>query len=174
MRAQWWHTGPVGLCLLLGLARPAAPQTVTAGLLAHDEDDAGFRYRSFKNTGGSEIYLGVPDLGVAAHRTERNITWVSGTNNVTLCFNATANKLTTGAEQGGDSGWPYPGRNHDDDLVVQYDVHLQLEYHLDQQQSFLVHQQHEYQHLDVHQHLNEQYVYHVLVHHDDVEHDLDQ
>lgn len=36
---------------------------------------AGIRFRSFGNTGGDEIYLGIPDLGVAANRAPAQFTW---------------------------------------------------------------------------------------------------
>lgn len=44
-------------------------QTVLPGTIAHDEDLAAVRFRSFGNTGGDEIYLGIPDLGVETNRT---------------------------------------------------------------------------------------------------------
>jgi hypothetical protein len=39
--------------------------------------DAGVRFRSFGDTGGGEVYLGVPDLGVASNRVEANFNWNS-------------------------------------------------------------------------------------------------
>lgn len=42
---------------------------------ADDCLDAGVRFRSFGNTGGGEVYLGMPDLGVGSNRVERNLTW---------------------------------------------------------------------------------------------------
>jgi len=48
----------------------------TAAALPLDDVLAAVRYRSFGNTGGNEIYLGVGDLGVAANRVEKGFTWV--------------------------------------------------------------------------------------------------
>lgn len=44
---------------------------------ADDCLDAGVRFRSFGDTGGGEVYLGVPDLGVGSNRVETNFNWNS-------------------------------------------------------------------------------------------------
>lgn len=46
-------------------------------VFADDCFDAGVRFRSFGDTGGSEVYLGQPDLGVGDNRVERNFSWNS-------------------------------------------------------------------------------------------------
>jgi len=51
---------------------PTPAQTVLQGEIPHDEDLGAVRYRSFGNTGGDEIYLGIPDLGLAENRTARD------------------------------------------------------------------------------------------------------
>lgn len=60
---------------------------------------AGARWRSFANTGGGEVYLGVGDIGVGANRVERNYTWVRpGTYPVVFTYDPANLKLTsTGA-----------------------------------------------------------------------------
>jgi hypothetical protein len=51
---------------------PTPAQTVLQGAIPHEDDLGAVRYRSFGNTGGDEIYLGIPDLGVAANRTAKD------------------------------------------------------------------------------------------------------
>jgi hypothetical protein len=45
------------------------------------------RFRSFGNTGGSEVYIGVPDLAVAANRSEQNFVWENGDYKVNVIYN---------------------------------------------------------------------------------------
>lgn len=54
---------------LFGMVGQTWAQTVIPGAIVHDEDLGAVRYRSFANTGGDEIYLGIPDLGNAGNRT---------------------------------------------------------------------------------------------------------
>ena len=61
------------------------------------------RFRSFSNTGGNEIYLGVPSLGVGANRNEQGLTWpwnVPGGDTVTVIFNfePLSDQTTAGAD----------------------------------------------------------------------------
>jgi len=46
-------------------------------VIADDCLDAGVRFRSFGDTGGGEVYLGVPDLGTGGNRVEANFNWDS-------------------------------------------------------------------------------------------------
>jgi hypothetical protein len=50
----------------------------------------GVRYRSFGNTGGEEIYLGVGDLGVAANRNAEHHTW-GASQHVTFTYDGAGN-----------------------------------------------------------------------------------
>lgn len=59
------------------MATPALGQSVEPGYSAYDLQLGGARYRSFANTGGDEIYVGVPDLGRGAARAQRNIRWAA-------------------------------------------------------------------------------------------------
>lgn len=66
--------------------------TVISGQIPHDKDAAGIRYKSFNNGGDREIFLGVD---VDNHKIERNITWVSGDNDVSFVYDNDADLLTT-------------------------------------------------------------------------------
>lgn len=67
------------LCLCLAYFGPGTGfADVTGGFVPHEEDLAGVRLRSMGNTGGSELFLGVPDLGVGENRTEADVTWSNG------------------------------------------------------------------------------------------------
>lgn len=79
---------------LLTCSIATAAPIVTPGGFDVDEELAGVRYRSFGNSGGEEIYLGVPDLG-APPRSATDITWVSGTNNVEWTFDPNTDSMTT-------------------------------------------------------------------------------
>ena len=80
------------LAMLVGTSICGA-QTVTTTDPLHDEDLAGVRFKSFANTGSREIYAGVPDLGVGTRRSETDITWVAGDNNVSFSYDQAADKL---------------------------------------------------------------------------------
>jgi hypothetical protein len=73
-----------------------ATPMVSSGVDADADYFAGVRYRSFANTGGGEMYLGVPDLGVGANRSEINLTWASGPNSVSFSYDLT--DLTSSAD----------------------------------------------------------------------------
>ncbi len=62
----------LAMLVFFGWASQTSAQTVIPGAIAHDEDLGAVRYRSFGNTGGEEIYLGIPDLGIAGNRTARD------------------------------------------------------------------------------------------------------
>lgn len=70
---------------------PGPPPNFSKGL--------GVRYRSFANTGASEIYLGVGNLGAGTNRVERQFNWVKpGTYNITLTYDPSMDSLTTTVE----------------------------------------------------------------------------
>jgi hypothetical protein len=80
--------------LSLSLLLPAiAPAQVVTGFVPHEEDLISARFRSFGNTGGSELFVGVPDLGVGANRTEVNLTWAQGDTAFTFTLDRTADQL---------------------------------------------------------------------------------
>ncbi|MEM1412921.1 MAG: hypothetical protein AAGH19_11245, partial [Pseudomonadota bacterium] len=61
-----------------GLFSLNASADVVEGFVPHEEDLLGVRFRSFGNTGGREIFLGVPDLGIGGNRVEIDTTWSDG------------------------------------------------------------------------------------------------
>lgn len=72
--------------------------TVTSGYdSSYEPLDFGVRYRSFQPTGGDEVYLGVPDLGVAGNRNAQNINWASGptTFDFTFTYDPVTDTLTS-------------------------------------------------------------------------------
>jgi len=75
----------------------ASALTVTPGYDPTAVNLGAARYRSFGNTGGEEIYLGIPDLGVAANRTAKDFGYNKwGTSNsITFIYDKTNDKLTT-------------------------------------------------------------------------------
>lgn len=79
----------------MGLTIPAwsAPAlTVTSGYEPYAEALAGVRLRSFNNTGGSELFLGTPDLGAGANREERSIRWAA-TNEISFSYDRPTDNL---------------------------------------------------------------------------------
>lgn len=57
---------------------------------------AGARLRSFGNTGGDEVYVGLHDLGVPAGRTAQNLSWtVPGTESLVVAYDSSANTIST-------------------------------------------------------------------------------
>lgn len=66
------------VCAVLGIfliAANAIAATITSGWDPDAENLFGVRYRSFGNTGGGEVYLGIPDLGDGSNRNEINLNW---------------------------------------------------------------------------------------------------
>ena len=62
------------------------------------------RFRSFRNTGGGEIYLGTGDLGVAANRVERQFTWQKSVSySVAFDFDGSATLTSTVSGPNGTS-----------------------------------------------------------------------
>lgn len=64
-------------------------QYIGSGGVGTGESLAGDRFRSFQPTGGGENYLGVPSLGTAANRVERNINWMTDPANPLTSFDFT-------------------------------------------------------------------------------------
>jgi hypothetical protein len=59
------------------------------GTLAGPAEVAAVRFRSFGNTGGAEVFLGIPDLGQGGNRVERDYTWSRpGTHWVAFAYDA--------------------------------------------------------------------------------------
>jgi predicted ribosomally synthesized peptide with SipW-like signal peptide len=77
------------------------PPTVREGAPINAIAGFGVRYRSFANTGGREVYLGVDDLGIGSNRVEKDLTWQSN-NNITFTYDKLADKLITTVDAGKD------------------------------------------------------------------------
>ncbi len=75
-------------------AGAAAALTVSTGNNVTDPLLMGARFRSLANTGGEEVYVGNPDLGVAANRNATDLNWVSGDNDFVLTYDAGTDTLT--------------------------------------------------------------------------------
>ena len=67
------------ICTSLGVVLSAEPPTVAPGYDTDAIHLGGVRYRELATGADHEVYLGVPDLGNAARRTQTNLTW--GTSN---------------------------------------------------------------------------------------------
>jgi hypothetical protein len=62
---------------------------------------AGVRFRSFGNTGGNEVYVGVGDLGVGGNRVEKGYTWTKpGSYPITFTYDPAAKTLVTTGDFG--------------------------------------------------------------------------
>ena len=72
------------------------------------------RYRELATGNDSEVFLGVPDLGDATHRTETNLTWGSS-NTITLTYDQSLDKLTTNVDNG-TSDWTLEYLNYSDNV----------------------------------------------------------
>jgi hypothetical protein len=80
---------------LAGVGNALAAQPVwIPGALTNTEDLVGVRYRSFNNSADPEVYLGIPDLGLFANRTEGQVTWAE-TNQITFTYSSAEDKLIT-------------------------------------------------------------------------------
>ncbi len=104
MKDGWSNSTPI--CQEVTIGGGAA--VVSAGIPSFTESMAGVRYRSFKNTGGEEVYLGLPDLGLVGpptgDRRARNLTWTKpGTHLVTFSYDPVADKLITTIDLNNDS-----------------------------------------------------------------------
>lgn len=82
------------MCLVGAGAVLADPPAWTPGALSNTEDLIGVRFRSFGNTTGPEVYLGVPAYSQSGSFTETDLTWQE-TNQITFTYDATLDKLTT-------------------------------------------------------------------------------
>jgi hypothetical protein len=68
--------------------------TVTLGKIAHAEDLAEVRYKSFNSAGDKEVYLG-PSVTDVATRRQKDVKWVAGDNEVTFTYDQRTDMLTT-------------------------------------------------------------------------------
>lgn len=82
------------VCATLLVAAPtqAQAQEIVAGYTPYDAGLYAVRFRSFANTGGDEIYVGVPDLGEAARRNQRQIRWAAD-NTIEFTYDPTGDRL---------------------------------------------------------------------------------
>ena len=96
------------LPLLLAIQVAQAAPVVTAGAADFANTSLSVRYRSFRNTGGREIYTGIHDLGVVRtsgayrSRQEVDITWAS-TATITVNYDPSTDQLSTTVVTGGRS-----------------------------------------------------------------------
>jgi hypothetical protein len=74
-----------GFLVIFMIAGMAEAATVTSGWDPDAENLFGVRYRSFANTGGGEVYLGIPDLGNGSNRNEINLNW-GQSNDITYSY----------------------------------------------------------------------------------------
>ncbi len=85
-------------CLVMALIFSAVAEsqayTVSSGYLSPSTLVGAVRYRSFNNTGGEEVYLGIPDLGAAGNRVGQNITW-GVSQEFTFTYDANTDMLST-------------------------------------------------------------------------------
>lgn len=87
----------LAMLAFFGWAGQTSSQTVIPGAITHEEDLGAVRYRSFGNTGGDEIYLGIPDLGDASNRTALDFgtkKW-GAENEITFHYDPTQDELRT-------------------------------------------------------------------------------
>lgn len=108
-------SGTPGNCYVdvYGSVLPAGP-TPTAYLascpLATLPDLFGWRLRSFAASTAKELYAGVTDLGVATNRTEGDVVWGLGDNQLSLTYDKTTNALmATITNENGTYTLQYPG-----------------------------------------------------------------
>jgi hypothetical protein len=83
------------LMFLVGAgAAIASPPEWTPGVLSNTEDLIGVQFRSFGNTTGPEVLLGVPPYSETGSFTQTNLMWME-TNQITFTYDAALDKLTT-------------------------------------------------------------------------------
>jgi hypothetical protein len=88
------------LTLTLGIAFSADPPIVTPGSDPSAEHLGGMRFRKLASgAGGTEGYLGVPDLADAARRTEIDIIW-GASNTFSFVYDKSNDKLTLAINNG--------------------------------------------------------------------------
>ena len=96
------------IAFFVGQAFGDETAVITPGYQPHEADLIGVRFRSFANTGGEELYTGIPDLGNGANRTASNLNWAEE-NSVTFTFDPTADKLIATVTNGnGTTTIEYP------------------------------------------------------------------
>ncbi|MCA0232239.1 MAG: hypothetical protein LCH91_17350 [Bacteroidetes bacterium] len=78
----------------LGINAALPTATVSAGAPANFTSLVGVRYRSFGLPSEKELYLGIPDLGIAPpRRTQTDASWRSGNNDVTFEYDPATDVL---------------------------------------------------------------------------------
>lgn len=97
------------LTIALESALSAGPPVVTPGSDAAAVHLGGMRFRKLASgPGGSELYLGVPDLSDAARRTAADLVWGSS-NTFSFVYDSTNDKLTAALNNGStDYNLEYP------------------------------------------------------------------
>ncbi|MCJ7536555.1 MAG: hypothetical protein MUO57_13585 [Anaerolineales bacterium] len=94
----------------LGVAFSAGTPVITPGYEPDAFHLGGVSYRELATGGEKEVYLGVPDLGDAARRTQTDLTW--GTSNtITFTFDPVLDKLTTTVDNG-TTDWELDYQNY--------------------------------------------------------------
>jgi hypothetical protein len=84
----------VNYSLGINAALPSA--TVSAGAPVGFTSLLGVRYQAFNRPSEKEIYLGIPDLGIAPpHRTQADLTWKTGNNDITFEYDPASDQLKT-------------------------------------------------------------------------------
>ncbi len=99
MQDGWTNSTPICQEVTIG----GGTAVVSAGIPNIAEALAGARYRSFGNTGGNEVYLGIPDLGVGGNRAEKGLTWTDGTHMVTFSYDPVTDKLVATVDLNNDN-----------------------------------------------------------------------
>ncbi len=87
------------IAMSLGVALSAGTPVVTPGSDPSAVHLGAVRYRELATGADSEVYLGIPDLGDAARRTETNLTW-GASNAITLTYDSVLDKLSTTMHNG--------------------------------------------------------------------------
>jgi hypothetical protein len=82
------------LTMTLGVALSAGPPIVNPGVDGTAVLLGAVRYRKLATVNDNNIYLGVPDLADATHRTQTGVVW-SGNNTISFTYDTTADKLIT-------------------------------------------------------------------------------
>ncbi|MCP5096425.1 MAG: hypothetical protein GY943_12805, partial [Chloroflexi bacterium] len=80
------------IVLTVGQAMSAGTATVSPGYEAYDEALIGVQFRSFANTKGEEIYVGVPDFNGKSKRADVDFNWWI-INDVSFTFDPQQDKL---------------------------------------------------------------------------------
>ncbi|MBL8793675.1 MAG: hypothetical protein JNM56_07215 [Planctomycetia bacterium] len=81
------------------------PAVIELGAAQAIDATAAVRYKSFANTGSREIYVGKPDLGVGANRSEVDFSWLKpGEYNIAFSYDGATTLTTTVTPAPGTGG----------------------------------------------------------------------